>query len=154
MGQLDDLKGSILVRAQALCEEMSLELVELNLNPYNEILNVQVFADRPTGGIGIEECSQLNRRLDDILYNELKLGEKYTLEVSSPGLDRPAKGFQGFRRVIGRDMQIFLRERFEGKMELRGIVKGVREADIILETKNGELTVPMDKIDKGKQVII
>jgi ribosome maturation factor RimP len=154
MGKLDDLKAKILERAQAICDGMGLEVIELNINPYNETLNIQLFADRPTGGIEMEECTKLNHRLDNVLFEEMKLGNDYTLEVSSPGLDRPVRGFREFRRVIGRDMHIFLRERFQGKMELSGIVKGVRETEIILETRDGEMLVPIDTIEKGKQIII
>jgi ribosome maturation factor RimP len=153
MGRLDDLKEEVSKRAQLLCDELGLEVVELHLNPYNEAVNIQLIADRPNGGIEIEECSRLNRRLDDILFKELMLGATYTLEVSSPGLDRPLKDFRDFRRVIGREMHIFLHERFQGKMELIGAVKGVRDGEIILKTRDGELIVPLDKIDKGKQVI-
>jgi len=153
MSKLDELKEEILKRAQALCDAMGLELVELHLNPYNETVNIQLIADHPVGGIEMEECSKLNRRLDDILFNELNLGATYTLEVSSPGLDRPIRDFRDFRRVIGRELHIFLRERFQGKTELTGIVKGVRDVEIILETGDGEIIVPLDKIDKGKQII-
>ncbi len=153
MNKLDELKGQISAKAQAVCDELGLEVVELHLNPYNEMVNIQLIIDRPTGGIEIEECSRVNRRVDDFLYAQLQLGNNYTLEVSSPGLDRPLKSFRDFRRVIGRELQIFLRERYQGKMELTGVLNGVRDSEIILETKDGEMLVPLDKVEKGKQII-
>jgi ribosome maturation factor RimP len=84
----------------------------------------------------------------------MKLGNHYTLEVSSPGLDRPLRTFCDFRRVIGREVHLFLRERVQEKMEIEGELKAVREADIIIETKKGECIVPIALIEKGKQVII
>jgi ribosome maturation factor RimP len=153
MGKLDELKEQIATKAQAICDEMGLEVVDLHLNPYNETVNIQLIADRPTGGIEIGECSRLNRRLDDFLFTQLQLGTNYTLEVSSPGLDRPLKTFCDFRRVIGKELQVYLRERIQGKMEFFGILKAVRDGEIILEIKDGEMLLPLDKIERGKQVI-
>ncbi|MBF0569481.1 MAG: ribosome maturation factor RimP [Candidatus Omnitrophica bacterium] len=154
MGKLDALREEILKRAQVICDTMGLELVDLLVHSYNETLHVQLLADRLTGGIEIDECTKLNHQLDAVLFEELKLGNNYTLEVSSPGLDRPLKSFKDFRRVMGRDVYIFLRERMNGKIELEGLIKGVRDEDIILETKKGEIVIPIALIDKGKQIII
>ncbi len=153
MGRIDDLKADVLKHSQPICDALGLDLVELNVHPYNETLNIQLFVDRPLGGIGMDECTKVNHRLDVVLYDELKLGNNYTLEVSSPGLDRPLKTFCDFRRVIGRDVHLFLRERVQGKMEIEGELKGAREADIIIETKKGECIIPIALIERGKQVI-
>ena len=154
MGRIDDLKADVLKHAQLICDGLGLDIVELGIHPYNDTLNIQLFVDRPLGGIEIGECTKVNHRLDVVLFDELKLGNDYTLEVSSPGLDRPLKTFRDFRRVIGRDVHLFLRERVEEKMELEGELKGVREMDVIIETKKGECIIPIALIERGKQVII
>ena len=88
------------------------------------------------------------------LDNEAGLGDNYTLEVSSPGLDRPLKGYRDLRRVLGREVQVFVKERVNGKCELSGLLQAVRETDIIVVTrKNGEVVVAMDNIEKAKQII-
>ncbi|MBF0123120.1 MAG: ribosome maturation factor [Candidatus Omnitrophica bacterium] len=153
MGRIEELKVDVLKYAQPICDALGLDIVELGIHPYNETLNVQLFVDRPLGGIEIDECTKVNHRLDVVLYEELKLGNNYTLEVSSPGLDRPLKTFPDFRRVIGRDIHLFLRERVQEKMELEGELKGVREAEVIIETKKGECIIPIALIERGKQVI-
>lgn len=154
MGRLDELKEEIYKRAAPICARIGIEIVEMNVGAHNETLSIQIFADRPTGGIGIEECSALNKRLDDILYLDLKLGNTYTLEVSSPGLDRHLTGYRDFRRVIGRDVHLFLREPVRGKREIWGTLTGIRESDLILLFKREEWIVPMEKIEKGKQIVI
>lgn len=154
MGKIEALREEILKRVQPICDDLALDLVELNVHPFGDTMAVQLFVDRPLGGIEIDECTKVNHRLDRILFEDLKLGEHYTLEVSSPGLDRPLRTFRDFRRVVGREVHLFLRERVQEKMELEGVLKGVRDVEIILETKKGECIIPIALIEKGKQVII
>ena len=153
MGRFDALITDIQRLAQPVCDEIGIEIVQVNVNPHNDTLHIQVFADRPEGGIGMEACATLNRRLAAKLDNETALGDNYTLEVSSPGLDRPLTGYRDLRRVLGREVQVFLKERINGKCELSGVLQAVREEDIIVATRKGEVTVPMDNIEKAKQII-
>ena len=153
MGRFDALIVETQRLAQPICDELGIEVVHVNVNPHNDTLHIQVFADKPEGGIGMEACAELNRRLAAKLDNEVNLGDNYTLEVSSPGLDRPLIGYRDLRRVLGREVQVFLKERINGKCELSGSLQAVREADIIVGTKKGEIVVPMDKIEKAKQII-
>jgi len=153
MARFDELKEEIYKRAMPICHEIGIEIVEMNLYACNDILAIQIFADRPTGGVGVEECSALNQRLDKILYEDLKLGDNYTLEVSSPGLDRWLVGYRDFRRVIGREIHLFLTEPVRGKREIWGELTAARESDLLLKIRNEEWLVPMEKIEKGKQII-
>lgn len=153
MGRFDTLAADIQRLAQPLCEELGIEVVAVNVNPHHDTLHLQVFADKPEGGIGMEECAALNRGLAASLDSGTLFSDPYTLEVSSPGLDRALTGYRDLRRVLGRELQVFLKERINGKCELSGLLQAVREADIILETKKGEVLVPMDKIEKAKQII-
>ncbi len=154
MGSIDDLKEDIYKRAVPICAEIGIEIVEMKIHAYNDILSIQVFADRPTGGVGLDECTALNQRLDKILYNELNLGNNYTLEVSSPGMDRPLTGYRDFRRVMGREIHLFLKDPVRGKREIIGELTGLREGELIMKVRNEEWLVPMVNIEKGKQVII
>ncbi|MBF0485239.1 MAG: hypothetical protein HQL16_01865 [Candidatus Omnitrophica bacterium] len=154
MGRLDELKENISRRAVSIADEIGIEIVEVRLNPYHDSLAVQVFADRPTGGIGLEECSLLNQKLDHVLYNELMLGDNYTLEVSSPGLDRPLLNYRDFRRVVGRGIHVFFKEPVRGKRETDATLNGVREDELMLVVKGEEWLVPIEKIEKAKQIII
>jgi ribosome maturation factor RimP len=153
MGRFDSLIADISALAQPICESIGIELVQVNVNPHNNVLHLQVFADRATGGIGMEECARLNRELALKIDAELTLGDDYTLEVSSPGLDRALVGYRDIRRVLGRDVQVFLKEQVDGKREYSGLLKAVSEAEIIVQTRKGEVVMPMDKIEKAKQII-
>ncbi|NLE65490.1 MAG: ribosome maturation factor RimP [Elusimicrobia bacterium] len=153
MGRTEEIRTRALIRAEEICREEGLEVVDLHVHAHNETLHFQLLTDRPMGGIEIDECERVNRALDRVLEEELHLGPHYTLEVSSPGLDRPLRNFYDFRRAIGRPVHIFFRAPFEGRKETEGVIGGVRDGEIILRTGSGEKIVPIDMIERGKQVI-
>ncbi len=153
MGRFDALITDITHLAQPIGEVIGIEIVQVNVNPHNNVLHLQVFADKPEGGIGMEECARLNRELVLKIDTELNLGDNYTLEVSSPGLDRALVGYRDLRRVLGRDVQVFLKEPVEGKREYSGLLQAAREVEIIVQTRKGDVVLPMDKIEKAKQII-
>ncbi len=102
-------------------------LVEVKLLPHNKI---QVFADADTG-IKIEKCVRISRALEQVLDTEKWLGEDYTLEVSSPGMDAPLKVLRQFNRRIGREVEVL---KHDG-VKTEGILTGVDENQLTLETQ-------------------
>lgn len=153
MGRQEEVRSEVFRAAAPLAEELGIELVEINVHFHNQTVIIQVIADLPAGGIGLEECTALNRRLDRMLYEDLGFGENYTLEVSSPGLDRHLTTYRDLRRVVGRDVHVFLREPVRGKREIIGCLTAVRESDFLLSVRGEEWLIPMDKLDKAKQII-
>ena len=153
MGTLETLQQEITRRAEVICQALALELVDVSVKSYNQTFQIQVLADLPLGGIGLEACTELNHRLDRELFEELDLGNNYTLEVSSPGLDRPLMTAGDYRRSTGRAIHFLLKEPVEGKKEWTGVVIAVRETEVIVQTKKGERLILIDHIQKGNHVI-
>jgi ribosome maturation factor RimP len=75
------------------------------------------------------------------------------LEFSSPGLDRPLRTLKDFRRVIGRPVEIYLNEKYEGKQQYDGVLKGIEEEDLVVDLGEEELLIPIAKVIKGLQII-
>jgi len=144
----EELKNIVL----PILEDLNLELVELILSRRRSVL-LRLLIDRPQGGITIAECALVNRRLTEALDNSLLVTEKYLLEVSSPGLDRPLKSGKDFLRNRGRRVRIFLLEPVNNKMEIEGKVINVGEEAVIIETKNTNLEVPLKVISQGKLIL-
>lgn len=114
---------------------------------------LEVLADRIEGGITLDECSRLNKELIGILEQEGPSVEHYTLDVSSPGMDRPLVTLADFTRVRGRELRLFLKEKHNGKMEIQGTLESVGDNQITVKTKDTIIQVFLDKINKAKQVI-
>jgi ribosome maturation factor RimP len=123
---------------------------------------VRVFIDRPgpaatpEESVSIEDCERVNREMSTILDVEDPLPSAYTLEVSSPGLDRPLRGLDDYRRFAGRLAKIVVREAVDNQKAFEGRLRGVDEragetAVVLLEGPRGRVhRLPMPLITRGR----
>ena len=118
---------------------------------------VRVFIDRPgpaatpEESVSIEDCEQVNRELSTILDVEDPLPFAYTLEVSSPGLDRPLRDANDYQRFAGRLAKIVVSEPVDNQKAFAGRLRGLEENDVMLETPNGRMhRLPMRLITRGR----
>ena len=118
---------------------------------------VRVFLDRPGASatpeesVSIEDCEQINRELSTILDVEDVLPWSYTLEVSSPGLDRPLRGVEDYRRFAGRWAKVVVAEAVDNQKAFEGRLRGVENDDVLLEASNGRLhRLPMRLVTRGR----
>lgn len=138
---------------EAFLKERNLELVDIIHRYEGSDLVLRILADRPEGGISVGECAQLNRAIGEALEERNILEQGYILEVSSPGLDRPLKAENDFKRCLNRKVRFFLSEHINGKLEWDGQVQKVSEGKVYAQTGKGILEIPLDKINKAKQII-
>lgn len=118
---------------------------------------VRVFIDRPgpsatpDDSVSIEDCEQVNREMSTILDVEDPLPFAYTLEVSSPGLDRPLRGLDDYRRFAGRWAKVVVKEAVDNQKAFEGRLNGVDGELVLLEAPNGRLhKLPMHLITRGR----
>ncbi len=149
----EELKKELLILAQPLFDQAGVDLIELNVRKQGGEVAIQIIADRPVGGISMEECSYLNRKVVEAIDNQAAVAEGYSLELSSPGLDRPLKTRKDFLRVLHQEIRFLLTVPLGGKHEYTGVLKEVRDDSVFIETeKYGEITIPMGNILKAVQV--
>ena len=118
-------------------------------------LILEVLSDRSEGGITLDECTSLNRELSAFLEQDSELlNFRYTIDVSSPGLDRPLKTAADFRRALGREMRVFLNEALEGKIEMQGVLESMTDQEIHIQTNQKSIVIPLNKVNRAKQVIL
>ena len=117
---------------QQACQEAGVELIEMDVFQAGKRKVLRLFVDCE-GGITVEHCAKCSRFLGDALEAEDLIPEAYTLEVSSPGLDRPLKTTREFARQIGRLLRVTLGK---GK-PLSGILQAVDEDALVLSPKGG-----------------
>jgi ribosome maturation factor RimP len=118
---------------------------------------VRVFIDRPgpaatpEDSVSIEDCEQVNREIGTILDVEDPLPFTYTLEVSSPGLDRPLRDVDDYRRFAGRLAKIVVSEPVDNQKAFEGRLHGVDQDEVLLEAPNGRThRLPMRLITRGR----
>ena len=118
---------------------------------------VRVFIDRPgpaatpEESVSIVDCEQVNREMSTILDVEDPLPYAYTLEVSSPGLDRPLRGVNDYRRFAGRWAKVVVKEAVDNQKAFEGRLRGTDQGDVLLETANGRThRLPLRLITRGR----
>lgn len=103
-------------------EAMGFELVGVECQRAGRFLTVRLYIDKE-GGVTIDDCSDVSRQVSAIFDVEDPIADKYNLEVSSPGLDRPLFTLAHYERFIGRDVVVHLRipmldrRKWQGKLE-------------------------------------
>lgn len=104
------------------------------------------------GGVQVDDCERVSRQVSATLDVEDPIQGEYTLEVSSPGMDRPLLNLDHFQRFVGENVTIRLRVAFEGRRKFNGLLKGVEDDEIVLEIDNEEYLLPFELIDKANIV--
>ncbi len=133
----------------ALAQE-GLELVELEWRrePVGWVL--RLFLDK-AGGINLDECAAWNDRLGELIDGAELISHPYSLEISSPGLDRPLRKESDFRRYIGLDCILKTTEPLGHQQNFRGKMTSVEGSNLMLyDRTSGLVAIPLDKIARAK----
>ena len=146
-----------LARVRELTEPLlasrGMELVELTCRPQGGGLALKFLVDTARG-IAVGELSSLNRAIGAVLDEQNAVPEQYTLEVSSPGLDRPLRSGRDFERVIGRRVQVLTSAPVNARQEHHGDVLGASDELVTLKADSGEkLQIPLAQIVHAVQEV-
>jgi ribosome maturation factor RimP len=150
--------------AERVAQSYGLEIfdVQLRRESIGTVLRVIIdrpdrgVPERPDDGVGIEECQRVSQDLSAVLdveedtLNEAALERQYTLEVSSPGLDRPLRHEADYRRFVGRLAKIVTTAPVNGQTAFAGRLKGVENAVVVLEEGRKTHRVPVAQIKRGR----
>jgi ribosome maturation factor RimP len=115
--------------------------------------------ERPEDAVGIEECQRVSQDLSALLdveedeIAETALNQNYTLEVSSPGLDRPLRHEADYRRFVGRLAKLVTTEPMNGQSAFAGRLVSVEEGRVILEEGRKTHRVPLSQIKRGQLAV-
>jgi ribosome maturation factor RimP len=128
------------------CELVEVQLVQRKLNSL-----VRVLVDR-LGGVSLDDCATLSRQISYMLEVEDPIDRRYTLEVSSPGLDRPLTTPADFRRKVGELVKLSFRGTAAKTVEMTGEIVKVDDLNVTLRTSTGEESCLLSDIIRGKIV--
>ncbi|MEC7203509.1 MAG: ribosome maturation factor RimP [Pseudomonadota bacterium] len=119
-----------------------------------ELPTLQVMAERlDEDAMTVEDCASISRTVSAILDVEDPISGAFTLEVSSPGLDRPLVRQKDFERYSGLEAKVELRQALNGQRRYRGVLAGYADGIVTIVTENGATDLPFDEIDKAKLII-
>lgn len=141
----DTLTGLLAPIAQE--HELELLLLELAGSQRNPV--VRVFLDRD-GGIGIDDITQANKWLKAVLDEVPAYANGYTLEVSSPGIERPLVTLAHFERFVGSDAHVSVSPEIDGRKRFTGTITGVEGANVLFDVDGTTIRVPLRTITKAR----
>jgi ribosome maturation factor RimP len=139
-----------LARSLAEANGLELVLVELVREPIGRIL--RVLLDKP-GGVTVEDCQAVAEPLSRALDEETPVRGPYSLEVSSPGIERPLVKRADFERFSGRPAAIRLARPLDGRRKFRGTLAGADGDDVLLDVEGAQLRLPRNGIAKAHLVV-
>jgi len=119
-------------------EDMGFELVRVRLKG-GKNASLQIMAERPDGGIEVDECADISTAVSAVLDVEDPIVEAYTLEVSSPGIDRPLTRLKDFDLFEGYDAKLETTELIDGRRRFKGVLAGIEGEEVLINLdQNGE----------------
>ena len=134
-------------------ESMGYEIVRVLLSG-GDRLRPQIMAERRAdGGMNVDDCAEVSRAVAAILDVEDPIDSAYTLEVSSPGLDRPLTRLADFDRFAGFEARVETHLPVDGRRRFRGRLLGLRGEDILLDCEGSEVALPFADMHKAKLVL-
>ncbi len=137
-----------LARSAASAEGVEVAWCELKGTEGFRVL--RVFIERPDGDVGLIECERVSKRLGVVLDVEDPIDSAYTLEVSTPGLDRPLHVERDYQRFTGKLARVRTNRAVDGRKRFVGRLAGVSEGLLLLEEEGGTVRIPLSMVESGR----
>ncbi|WP_299787520.1 ribosome maturation factor RimP [uncultured Marivita sp.] len=133
-------------------EDMGFELVRIRLMS-GKTATLQIMAERPEGGIEVDECAAISTAVSATLDVEDPILDTYTLEVSSPGIDRPLTRLKDFETFEGYEAKIETSELIDGRKRFKGVLAGVEGDEVLINLDEGTVGLKFDWLTDAKLVL-
>ena len=130
---------------------MELQLWGIDLSQRGKYSILRIYIEREEG-VTIADCEKVSRQVSALLDMEDPIGGEYTLEVSSPGLDRPLFTSEQFGRFIGSDVKVRLHHPVDGRRTLNGSIENVSGDEIVLSVDGEGFRLQHTDIEKANVV--
>lgn len=112
---------------------------------------LRIYIDKE-GGVDVDDCAEASRQISSILDVEDPISTEYTLEVSSPGLDRILFTLDQFKQYVGAEIKTKLSENFEGRRNFQGILTEILDEEVVLVAGEDKYVFPFELIEKANVV--
>ncbi|MEO0764640.1 MAG: ribosome maturation factor RimP [Pseudomonadota bacterium] len=133
-------------------EDLGYELVRVRLMSGKES-TLQIMADKPEGGIEVDDCAAISTAVSATLDVEDPILDAYTLEVSSPGIDRPLTRLKDFDMFEGYDAKLETDELIDGRRRFKGILAGVEDDEVLINVAEGTIGLKFEWLSDAKLVL-
>ena len=150
-----DVRHEVLAIAAPVVEELGFDLVDVEFLQSTR-WTLRVYIDRTVGegGVSVDDCTRVSRRLDDALEMNQTVPHEFVLEVSSPGIERRLRTADHFRRFLGERVFVQVHDKVDGRRRVEGkLVDASSEAISIALDEGGTWSAPLLAIQKAHLVV-
>jgi ribosome maturation factor RimP len=133
-------------------EDMGYELVRVRLMS-GKTSTLQIMADKPDGGIEVDDCAQISTAVGAVLDVEDPIIDEYALEVSSPGIDRPLTRLKDFANFEGYEAKIETDDLIDGRRRFKGELAGVEGDEVLINIEEGTVGLKFEWLSDAKLVL-
>jgi len=152
---MTDLQEQIQLLLDPILGSLGLTLWDLEIRKQGPQWLLRIYIDRETGGVTLGDCEAVSRDLGTVLDVEDIIPHAYTLEVSSPGLDRSLTRPEHYRRCRGSLVKIKTFQPINGVKVFKGKLAGLEDLVVVLEQDSGEtLRIPLDNVSKASLEVV
>jgi ribosome maturation factor RimP len=150
MASEDPAVGKIWAVAEPLLADEGMEIVDIELRREGRRGGrvLRFYLDKP-GGPTLDELTHASRRLNDILDTQVDIEGPYTLEVSSPGVNRTLKKPAHFARFVGKRVRVRTRRPLDGRRGFLGVLQAVQGDGIVVLQDKSEVLIPLSEIERA-----
>lgn len=147
-----ELRKEIYPLAEEVAEELGYEIVDIEFQngSKHDLLSIFIYKKE---GIDLDDCTEMSRNLEKKLDDLDILKNPYYLEISSPGLDRPLKTKDDYRRNVGKEVELKLYVPIDGKKEFSFVLDKYDDEFVYCNIDGEELKIPIKSISSMKQTI-
>ncbi len=139
---------------EPVVENLGFELVRvMTIGQTNPTLQIMIDLPDNSRDITVDDCATVSRALSDLLDEKDPIKDKYILEVSSPGLDRPLTKLKHFVRYKGYDVKLETENKIENRKRFKGKISEVDDQNVVINMEDTLYTIPFASISKAKLVI-
>ncbi|MBM1815522.1 MULTISPECIES: ribosome maturation factor RimP [Pseudosulfitobacter] len=133
-------------------EDLGFELVRVRLMSGKESI-LQIMAERPDGGIEVDDLAEISTAVSATLDVEDPILDAYTLEVSSPGIDRPLTRLKDFATFEGYEAKLETDELIDGRRRFKGELAGVEDDEVLINIDEGTIGLKFEWLSDAKLVL-
>lgn len=134
-----------------IAASLGCELWGLEYLTQGRYTTLRIFIDAEYG-VSLDDCERVSRQISSVMDVEDPIDGEYTLEISSPGMDRPLYKTEHYLRYVGETINVRLRVARDGRRRFKGVITKLENNDVFLMVDNQEVQLPIDAIDKANVV--
>ena len=138
--------------AEEVAAHQGVEVVDVEYVKERGEYFLRIFIDKP-GGVTLDDCQAFSEEIGGLLDEVDPIPQSYSLEISSPGVERPLKKEGDFERFAGRLAAVKTYSPLDGRRNFKGVLRGLQDGSVVIEVDGRQVAIPREAIAKAHLVM-